>query len=125
MRPLRTPDALKLCSCIKSVHCPERHLTQKKLLQSVISQPLIKHMLADDFFEQFFNQLKGLMPGASAASEEMKQYLQRATLATFEQFQLVTREEFAAQQAVLIRTREKLEALEKQVQELEENTSSK
>jgi BMFP domain-containing protein YqiC len=38
--------------------------------------------------------------------------------------ELVTREEFDAQQAVLMRTREKVEALEKRVAELEQKLSS-
>ena len=37
---------------------------------------------------------------------------------------LVTREEFDAQQAVLMKTREKVEALEKRVAELEQRQSS-
>ena len=39
--------------------------------------------------------------------------------ATFAKMELVTREEFDVQSRVLARTREKLEVLEKQVQELE------
>ena len=44
----------------------------------------------------------------------------RATVEkSLNQFNLVTREEFDIQQQVLLRTREKLEALEKRLQELE------
>lgn len=39
---------------------------------------------------------------------------------TFNKLDLVTREEFEVQSQVLLRTREKLEALEKRVEELEQ-----
>lgn len=46
----------------------------------------------------------------------------RATMqAGFQKLDLVSREEFDVQAAVLARTREKLEALEKRLQELEKN----
>lgn len=49
----------------------------------------------------------------------------RSVLAeTVSRMDLITREEFDIQQQVLMRTREKLEALEKQVAELEKGTDS-
>jgi hypothetical protein len=42
-------------------------------------------------------------------------------LAMLDRLDLVTREEFETQKAVLMRTREKLDALEKQLQEFEDN----
>ena len=42
---------------------------------------------------------------------------------TFSRMSLVTREEFDAQQSVLSRTREKLEALEERLKEMEKNLS--
>jgi hypothetical protein len=50
----------------------------------------------------------------------------RAVLdSTFQRLRLVTREEFEVQQAVLQRTRELVERLERQVAELEGRTKSK
>lgn len=81
-------------------------------------------MRLDDFSEQFIRQLKEMAPGAAALSEEMRQHMRSAALATFQKLELVTREEFDAQQAVLQRTREKLEALEKEVSALEKQLES-
>ncbi|MER2604009.1 MAG: accessory factor UbiK family protein, partial [Candidatus Competibacter phosphatis] len=50
---------------------------------------------------------------------EMEKNLHAALQAAFAKLDLVTREEFDVQQAVLARTRAKLETLEKQVAELE------
>lgn len=47
--------------------------------------------------------------------EQLKQALQAA----LSKLDLVTRDEFDAQTAVLLRTRERLEAMEKQIEELE------
>ena len=46
--------------------------------------------------------------------------LRAAASGAFEKMELVSREELDVQQRVLLRTREKLEALEKQVAELEQ-----
>ena len=56
-----------------------------------------------------FNQLK------TESEEQFRHVLTRA----FERMNLVTREEFDAQSAVLARTREKLEQLQKEIQQLE------
>ena len=52
--------------------------------------------------------------------EQLKQALQTA----LGKLDLVTRDEFDAQTAVLLRTREKLEAMEKLIAELEENLNN-
>jgi BMFP domain-containing protein YqiC len=56
--------------------------------------------------------------------KQLKSDMERNVRATVEkslnQFNLISREEFDIQQQVLARTREKLEALEKRLQELEE-----
>lgn len=77
-------------------------------------------MQPGELFERFSRQLNTLLgPDASAVSEELRQQIRTAMTATFNKLELVPREEFDAQQAVLQRTRQKLEALEKQVAELE------
>ena len=71
--------------------------------------------------EQFINQFNSTPgSGASALGDEVKQQIRTALTAAFNKLDLVPREEFDAQRAVLQRTREKLEALEKAVAELEE-----
>ena len=64
------------------------------------------------------NIMEQLPPGLKQLPEDIKQTLRRTITNTFDQFDLVTREEFDAQCRVLLRTREKLEALEKKIAEL-------
>lgn len=60
-----------------------------------------------------------LPPGIRAVQEDVKETLSKLLQNAFSEMNLVTREEFEVQSAVLLRTREKLEALEKRVAELE------
>lgn len=69
---------------------------------------------------EFLNQFATMAgPGLESLSSEIRQQIRAAAQAAFEKMDIVTREEFEAQQAVLLRTRQKLEALEQQVAELE------
>ena len=52
--------------------------------------------------------------------DEVQGHLRTAMMSTFSKLDLVTREEFDAQRAVLMRSREKIESLEKQLVELEQ-----
>lgn len=61
-----------------------------------------------------------LPKGLTSLQEDTRQHLDSALQSTFAKMNLVPREEFDIQQAVLERTREKLELLEKRVRELEE-----
>ncbi|UTW45152.1 accessory factor UbiK family protein [bacterium SCSIO 12696] len=77
-------------------------------------------MQPSELFEQFTRQLNNnLGPGARAMGEEMQQHIRTAMQAAIAKLDLVSREEFDAQQAVLQRTRQRLELLEQQVAELE------
>ena len=58
-------------------------------------------------------------PGVKDAGEEFQANLKATLQAGLAKLDLVTREEFEVQRAVLLRTREKLEALERKLQELE------
>lgn len=60
-----------------------------------------------------------LPPGANVLKEDMEKNIRSVLHAAFSKMDLVTREEFEVQQQVLQRSRQKLEALEKQVAELE------
>ncbi|HEV7272076.1 ubiquinone biosynthesis accessory factor UbiK [Pseudoxanthomonas sp.] len=58
-------------------------------------------------------------PGLRDSQEELQQTFKSTLQAGLAKLDLVTREEFDVQQAVLLRTREKLETLERTVASLE------
>ena len=57
-------------------------------------------------------------PGLRESQEELQQTFKSALQAGLSKLDLVTREEFDVQRAVLLRTREKLDALEQRLAEL-------
>jgi BMFP domain-containing protein YqiC len=61
----------------------------------------------------------GLRGQSNESLQELQQTFKSALQAGLSKLDLVTREEFDVQRAVLLRTREKLEALERTVQALE------
>lgn len=65
------------------------------------------------------NEAVSRAPGAALSQSQLRQLVE----ATLRKCQLVTREEFDAQQAVLLRTREKVEQLEQQISALEARLS--
>ena len=70
-------------------------------------------------------QIASLMPEqAKATQQEVERNIQAILQSAFAKLELVTREEFDAQTAVLQRTREKLEQLEAQVAALESQNIS-
>ncbi len=74
-----------------------------------------------DLFDQVQQQFGQFVPDmARAARDDVENSARAAVLSVLSKLELVTREEFDAQQAVLLRTREKLESLEKRVAELEQ-----
>ena len=62
-----------------------------------------------------------LPPGINTLQKDTEQHINSLLQSGFSKLNLVPREEFDVQQAVLQRTREKLEILEKRVAELEES----
>src|SRR3546814_20668356 len=65
-------------------------------------------------------RLRGLVPPAMREGREERQQNCKAVLQSgLSRLDLVTREEFDVQRAVLLRTREKLDALEQLVEQLE------
>lgn len=62
-------------------------------------------------------------PGLGKIPENVQQNLKQTLSVQFEKLDLVSRQEFDIQKAVLSKTRAKLEALEKQVSELEARQS--
>lgn len=64
-----------------------------------------------------------LPPGITTLKDDLEKNIRTALSGISENLNLVSREEFEIQQKVLERTRTKLEALEKQLIELEKNLS--
>jgi BMFP domain-containing protein YqiC len=60
--------------------------------------------------------------GLRVLQDDLRKNLRAALESGLSRLDLVTREEFDVQRAVLARTREKLEALEKQLEALEQQT---
>jgi len=87
-------------------------------------QPAFR-MIDLDKLDDLARRLSSLVPPAMRghASEELREELQQNFKAVLQaglgKLDLVTREEFEVQRAVLLRTREKLEALEEMVATLE------
>lgn len=74
-----------------------------------------------DAFEQFMRQFDSLW-GQELASvnEDMRRQIRRVAHTAFQQLDLVTREEFDVQCAVLARSRETLDHLEQTVRQLQQ-----
>jgi len=69
-------------------------------------------------FEQVATAINAVLPGEVA--EDVRKNVRSALRAACDRLDLVTREELEVQEAVLARTRAKLEKLEAQVRELEQ-----
>jgi BMFP domain-containing protein YqiC len=73
-----------------------------------------------NFIDDLTRQLRDVLPeGLATAREDLDDILRASISAALSRMDLVSREEFDVQAAVLARTREKLEALTKRLQELE------
>ena len=77
---------------------------------------MIDPKLLDDLAKRVANSLPA---GLQALHSDAQQQLRSALEAGLARLDLVTRQEFDVQQAVLARTREKLERLEQQITDLE------
>lgn len=74
-------------------------------------------MLGQKMFEEISGKLGQAL--ADSPAKDLEKNLRAVLQGVFARLDLVTREEFDVQQAVLLKTREKLEALESQVARLE------
>ena len=75
----------------------------------------------DNSIEGLAKKLADSLPGGlRSMRDDLEQNFRSVLSGGLSRLDLVTREEFEVQEAVLSRTREKLEALEKKVAELEE-----
>lgn len=75
-------------------------------------------MIDTKTFDSVLNDVRRVLP--SGLPPELEKNLRAALSAGFHKLDLVTREEFDVQSAVLARTRARLEALEQQVAALEQ-----
>lgn len=79
------------------------------------------HMLHKVLFDTVGNQAaKLLMSDGTRPTAEVERQLKAMLQSALAKLDVVSREEFDTQQTVLLRTRERLEALEKRVAELEQ-----
>jgi len=77
-------------------------------------------MLDPKIFDDISKRLAGsIPPGMQSLQNDLQRNLHTALEAALGKLNLVTRDEFDIQQAVLQRTRQKLEQLEEQLQALE------
>ncbi|MGB5333248.1 MAG: accessory factor UbiK family protein [Woeseiaceae bacterium] len=76
--------------------------------------------MSDESIESLARKLTESMPeGLRSVREDLENNFRSTLRASLSKLDLVTREEFEVQEAVLARTREKLEALEKRLEEFE------
>jgi BMFP domain-containing protein YqiC len=77
--------------------------------------------MADETIENLARKLVETVPeGLRSVGEELENNFRSVLRASLAKLDLVTREEFEVQEAVLARTREKLEALEAKLEMLEQ-----
>ncbi len=76
-------------------------------------------MSRPEIIEELGDRITRLLPGAERLREDLKRNIEALLQSALARMDLVTREEFEVQKAVLARTREKLEALERRVEALE------
>jgi hypothetical protein len=76
--------------------------------------------MSDESIENLARKLAESVPeGLRTMREDLENNFRSVLRASLSKLDLVTREEFEVQEAVLARTREKLEALEERLQQLE------
>ena len=78
------------------------------------------------FIDELTQQLEGSLPaGLGLLREDIERIVSASMAAALSRLELVTREEFDVQKAVLLRSREKLEALAERLEKLEQTDQNK
>ena len=77
-------------------------------------------MKFEEFYQQLTDQLNQATAGSEDISQEAKVYLRAATSNLFKKLDIVSKEEFEAQKAVLSRSREKIDQLEQQLEQMKQ-----
>ena len=76
--------------------------------------------------DEFINRIIDALPGGlDDLRQDTEKNLKSALAKVLEKMDLVSREEFEVQQAVLLRTREKLDAMEQQLKDMEKTLLEK
>ena len=78
-------------------------------------------MISSTILESISKQISALLTENSG--QDLKNNVQQILARQLNKLDLVSRDEFDAQQAVLLRTREKLDALEKQLNQLQQEAN--
>jgi BMFP domain-containing protein YqiC len=79
----------------------------------------------EKFFDEMSQKIASLLPpGVKELQQDAEKNIRAMLQSGFQQLNLVTREEFDVQQALLQRSREKLEALERRLAALEAQMSA-
>ncbi|MCH9694195.1 MAG: accessory factor UbiK family protein [Gammaproteobacteria bacterium] len=79
--------------------------------------------MADESIENLARKLADVVPeGLRSVRQDVEENFRAVLRSGISKLDLVTREEFEVQEAVLAKTREKLEALEAKLEELETET---
>jgi len=77
------------------------------------------------FIDELSQQLESALPaGFELARDDLERILKSSVAAALARMELVTREEFDVQRAVLLRTREKLEAMAERLAQLEQDSTN-
>ena len=77
-------------------------------------------MIDNRTLDDLTNKLSGLLPeGIKVMQDDAQKNIRALLESTFSNMNIVSREEFDVQAALLARTHEKLQTLEKQIQELQ------
>ena len=86
----------------------------------VVNKYLGTELMKKNLFEQFEANFNDIFKSSThTLSAELHEHLKLAMMRAFERLNLVTQDEFDAQNAVLKRSRQKIDQLEKQVLEIE------
>ena len=80
----------------------------------------IFNMKFEEFYQQLTDQLNQATAGSEDISQEAKVYLHAATSNLFKKLDIVSKEEFEAQKVVLSRSREKIDQLEQQLEQMKQ-----
>lgn len=77
-------------------------------------------MKFEEFYQQLTDQLNQATAGSEDISQEAKVYLRAATSNLFKKLDIVSKEEFEAQKAVLSRSIKKIDQLEQQLEQMKQ-----
>ena len=77
------------------------------------------------FIDELSQQLESALPaGFELARDDLERIIKSSVTAALSRMELVTRDEFDVQRAVLLRTREKLEAMTERLAKLEQDSDN-